>query len=363
VLIESPRREINKLIRSDDSVRRVIDEHFIVRAIQSGFAPNASFEELRDVARGAALSRFRADEPLFREGDEADCLHLIRSGSVAVSRLIGGRDVVTSYVAAGNYLGEMGLMGRTRRSATAKATVATETVTLDAASFERLLEKNPRLREQVQETVRKRLAANAQMSAQPQAGDLISFFMQQGLGEATDVLLIDETLCIGCDNCEKACAETHGGTSRLDREAGPSFAQVHVPTSCRHCENPQCMTECPPDAIRRAANGEVYILDSCIGCGNCERNCPYGVIQMAAPAPGKPGLLSWLLFGMGPGPGAQAGAGTPLAHDQQAPKKAVKCDMCKDLAGGPACVRACPTGAAIRISPDQFVDLARGGGG
>ena len=357
VLIETPRREINKLIKSDDSVRRVVDEHFIVRAIQSGFAPDASFEELRGVARGAALKRYRPDEALFHEGDEADCLHLIRSGSVAVSRAIGGRDVVTSYVAAGNYLGEMGLMGRTRRSATARAAVATETVTLDAASFNQLLGKNPRLREQVQDIVRQRLAANASMAAQPQAGDLISFFMQQGLGEATDVLLIDETLCIGCDNCEKACAETHAGTSRLDREAGPSFAQVHVPTSCRHCENPQCMTDCPPDAIRRAANGEVYILDSCIGCGNCERNCPYGVIQMAAPAPEKPGLLAWLLFGAGIGPGGTADA----TLDGDAPKKAVKCDMCKDLGGGPACVCACPTGAAIRISPDQFVELATRG--
>jgi CRP-like cAMP-binding protein/thioredoxin reductase/Pyruvate/2-oxoacid:ferredoxin oxidoreductase delta subunit len=361
VLIESPRREIIRLIKSDESFRRVIDEHFIVRALQSSFAPEAGFQDLQDVARRATLRRFKADEALFREGDEADCLHLIRSGSVAVSRAIGGREVVTSYVAAGNYLGEMGLMGRTRRSATAKATVATETVTLDAASFERLLESNPQLRAQVQDVVRMRLAANAQMAAQPQAGDLISFFMQQGLGEATDVLLIDETLCVGCDNCEKACAETHGGTSRLDREAGPSFAQVHVPTSCRHCENPRCMTECPPDAIRRAANGEVFILDSCIGCGNCERNCPYGVIQMAAPAPGKPGLWSWLLFGMGPGPGEEHRE--RAAQDEDAPKKAVKCDMCKDLAGGPACVRACPTGAAIRISPDQFVELASGGGG
>jgi Fe-S-cluster-containing hydrogenase component 2 len=40
------------------------------------------------------------------------------------------------------------------------------------------------------------------------------------------------------------------------------------------------------------------------------------------------------------------------------PKKAVKCDMCKDLPGGAACVRACPTGAAIRVSPGQFLNYA-----
>jgi Fe-S-cluster-containing hydrogenase component 2 len=38
-------------------------------------------------------------------------------------------------------------------------------------------------------------------------------------------------------------------------------------------------------------------------------------------------------------------------------KKAVKCDACISVEHGPACVKACPTGAAIRIGPDQYVDL------
>jgi CRP-like cAMP-binding protein/Fe-S-cluster-containing hydrogenase component 2 len=357
VILESPRREVIRLMNSYEPVRRSIDEHFIVRTLRAGLAPDAPQEELRAIAGTAQLLSFKPGEVLFNEGDDADGLHLVRSGSVSVSRRIGGRDIVTSYVAAGNYVGEMGLVGQAKRSATVRATVATDSIFLKADVFMKMLERNQGLRERVQETVRERLSENLRMEAQPEAGDLISFLMQQGLGEATDVLLIDETLCVGCDNCEKACAETHGGTSRLDRAAGPSYAQVHVPTSCRHCEDPHCMKDCPPDAIRRAPNGEVYVQDSCIGCGNCERNCPYGVIQMASRKEEAPNLLLWMLSGRGPGPGERQ----PLVDDREG-KKAVKCDMCKDLSGGPACVRACPTGAALRISPSEFVKLSKRAG-
>ena len=354
VLLESPRRDIVKLMNSYEQVRRVIDQHFIIRTLRAGLVPEAPFEELNMVALSAELRSYKADDVLFDEGDEADGLHLIRSGSVAISKHIGGRDIVTSYVAAGNYIGEMGLLGQSKRSATVKATVATESIYLSAEVFLKLLERNEGLRERVQDKVKERLSENLRMEAQPEAGDLISFLMQQGLGEATDVLLIDEALCIGCDNCERACAETHDGTSRLDRAAGPSYAQVHVPTSCRHCEDPHCMKDCPPDAIRRAPNGEVYIQDSCIGCGNCEQNCPYDVIQMASAKEDAPNLVSWLLTGKGAAPGERQ-----AVDDASAAKKAVKCDMCKDLSGGPACVRACPTGAALRISPAEFGKIAK----
>src|SRR5208283_2550744 len=177
-------------------------------------------EDLDALVQGAQVKKFDGGETLFAEGDAADGLYLLRRGSVTISRKIGGHDIVLSYVAAGNYVGEMALM-------------------------------------------------------------------------------IDESLCIRCNNCEKACADVHEGTSRLNREAGPTYAQIHVPTSCRHCEHPHCMKDCPPDAINRAPNGEVYIRDTCIGCANCERNCPYGVIQMAPLDPNRrrPALWQWLLWG------------------------------------------------------------------
>jgi len=111
------------------------------------------------------------------------------------------------------------------------------------------------------------------------------------------------------------------------------------------------MADCPPDAIHRAPNGEVFIADNCIGCGNCERNCPYGVIQMAETAPKEIKFWASLLRGKV----VEKSDG----NKKEAVKKAIKCDMCKDLEGGPACVRSCPTGAALRVKPEEFLSMSR----
>src|SRR3546814_19458952 len=86
-----------------------------------------------------------------------------------------------------------------------------------------------------------------------------NFLVENGIGEATDVLLIDENLCVGCDNCEKACADSHEGLSRLNREAGKTYAHFHVPTSCRHCEHPPCMAACPPNPLPPSPDRAAFI--------------------------------------------------------------------------------------------------------
>ncbi len=356
VLIEAPRRAMLKLIASVESVRKRIDEVFLKRAVRAYLAPMLPEAELDALLeRGVQVKRYAGGEALFREGDAPDGLYLIRRGSVMISRVIAGREVVLSYLSAGNYVGEMALLSESPRTATVKAASTTEALVLDSQSFKEVLGRNPAWREEMETRFLDRLRINAAMESQQDPGNIIAFLMRQGMGEATDVLLIDESLCIRCNNCEKACADVHDGTSRLDREAGPTFAQIHVPTSCRHCEHPHCMKDCPPDAIHRSAEGEVFINDTCIGCGNCEKNCPYGVIQLAPvdPKRRRPSLWSWLALGLGPEPGME-----PRPEGKDIPKKAVKCDMCMDLPGGAACVRACPTGAAIRVSPEQFLNYA-----
>jgi thioredoxin reductase/Fe-S-cluster-containing hydrogenase component 2/CRP-like cAMP-binding protein len=353
ILIETPRRTMLKLLNSNDEVRAGVDWIFIVRALQSQFAPNLPVAELRDLAQAAALEQFDAGGELYREGETGDCLHLVRSGTVALLR--GG--VVVGHAQGGQLVGQMALMGDPVRRETARAAVRTETIRLRRGEFLELLKKDPQRVGALQAETSAQLQRMSGLQARPDGGAVIDFLLGEGLAEATNALLIDEALCVGCDNCETACAETHGGISRLDRHRGKAFAALQVPISCRHCEHPHCMKDCPTDSIHRAPSGEVFIDDRCIGCGNCQTHCPYGVIRMEYPAPKKPGLLSWLLLGAGPGPGEDRSAAPAKSAGG---KKAVKCDACMGLDGGPACVRACPTGAAVRLAPDGFAALIEG---
>jgi cGMP-dependent protein kinase 2 len=321
------------------------------------------------VIDGAEVLTVKAGEAILTEGDEGNDIYVIRSGSMIVEKSIGGKPVFLSYLPAGSYVGEMSLIAGGRRTATVRAAIKSEVIRLPGDAFKRLLDAKPALLERARKDMAARQDVNAFVEAKKDSfsgvvdmySSIAGFLVEQGVGEATDVLLIDENLCVGCDNCEKACADSHEGLSRLDREAGRTYAHLHVPTSCRHCEHPHCMADCPPNAIHRGPDGEVFIDETCIGCGNCQRNCPYGVIRMDAVPPKKPGLLSWLLLGLGPGPGEPNKKWAEKHSDPlvEKPKKAIKCDMCAGIKGGPACVRACPTGAAIRVAPEEFLTVAK----
>ena len=366
ILVEVPRMAALKLMAGVPAAKRAVERISIERQLLQIFGSGLSSSDLADVLDSAEVQSVRAGVPIIEEGNEGRDVFVIRQGSMVVEKVIGGRPVFLSYLPAGSYVGEMALLGDGRRTATVRAAIKSEIIRLPGDAFGRLLATRPELLARMKGEMAARGRLNEFIEAKKEsfggAVDLYSsvatFLVENGIGEATDVLLIDENLCVGCDNCERACADSHEGLSRLDREAGKTYAHLHVPTSCRHCEHPHCMSDCPPNAIHRGPDGEVFIDDSCIGCGNCQRNCPYGVIRMEKVPPRKPPLLAWLLAGLGPGPGEPDKSWTEKRVAAETPKKAVKCDMCAGITGGPACVRACPTGAAIRVAPEQFLTVA-----
>jgi CRP-like cAMP-binding protein/Fe-S-cluster-containing hydrogenase component 2/thioredoxin reductase len=351
VLVETPRRTMLNLIESVPAVQRLLDEVSLKRVVINCFGGALGEGDLNHLVHEAKFKRYAIGEVIFNEGDAPDALYMIRRGSVTVSRQVAGKELVSAYVSAGNYIGEMALVSNTPRTATVRAAAPTEAVLLEADRFRAVLAQNPALLSELTGDYLKRVSDNASPALR-QTGEFVRFLMDQGVGEATDVLLVDNSKCIRCRNCEDACADVHGGTSRLNRDAGRTHGLIHVPASCRHCEHPRCMQDCPPDAIRRSSNGEVFISESCIGCGNCQSNCTYGVIHMAGKSDRRRSGLLNLIFGWNqPLPAGDSQNGEPE-------KIATKCDMCMGIVGGAACVRACPTGAAFRVSPEQFLKIS-----
>ena len=80
--------------------------------------------------------RFFQSDTLFREGDPADCVMRVLSGTVEVIRQVNGSEIVLGRVQTGQHLGEMGVIeGRHRRSASARAVGEVEVEIIGAEDF------------------------------------------------------------------------------------------------------------------------------------------------------------------------------------------------------------------------------------
>ena len=155
--------------------------------------------------------------------------------------------------------------------------------------------------------------------------------------------MLDLEKCTRCDECTKACSDSHDHVTRLIRE-GLRFDKYLVASSCRSCLDPYCMVGCPVGSIRRRESREIIIEDWCIGCGKCAENCPYGNINMhpfptgqKAPDPDNPRRM------------------VPVLQ-----QKATTCDLCIELDGHPSCVYACPHDAAHRMTGEEFKRVVEG---
>lgn len=136
---------------------------------------------------------------------------------------------------------------------------------------------------------------------------------------------------------------------------------------------------CSRAGIARRPNGEVYITESCIGCGICAERCPYGAISIVdldeeavsasvsksfnaffTKKAGKERERRYLPMATGSTMLDRRVSSGPLnvvqpanGYDELRKKLAIKCDLCAEY-NDQACVQACPTGAAIRVQPTKF---------
>ncbi len=174
-------------------------------------------------------------------------------------------------------------------------------------------------------------SAISSQDAAPEHQQRLEQFVQRRLINGEQAMLIDLDRCTRCDDCVRACAETHQGNPRFMR-TGPVVGHHMVANACMHCTDPVCLIGCPTGAIgREHSTGVVQINDNtCIGCGTCAQSCPYENIRLVE------------IFD---------DQFRQQVDQRQLPiLKATKCDLCVDYSTGPACQNACPHDALVRIN-------------
>ena len=94
------------------------------------------FEQL---AAASALRRYEPEARIFVQGDDGNCMYVVRSGRVGIV----SNGAVLETVGPGQTFGEVALLDGSPRSASAIAREATEVAVIDEATFLMLLQKNP----------------------------------------------------------------------------------------------------------------------------------------------------------------------------------------------------------------------------
>ncbi len=339
VVLEMLRNILDILKRGSKDFKKQIDDSYRERALASHLRSMPLFagltdEFVADLRGRVELVSYAPGKVICAQGDEADRLYLIRIGFVKVTQSSPGGEVILHYLHRGDYFGEMGLLGGGHRTASCVALDHVELVEIDRADFELMMEQYPAVRTGMQAKADAHRVQNARRMEQLSSVS-VDEFLEQGLMQAQNLLLIDLDKCTRCDECVRACAASHESVTRLIRD-GLRYENYLVPTTCRSCHDPLCMIGCPVGSIRRRETLEIIIEDWCIGCSLCAKNCPYGNINMHVIEEG--------------GKGKADAEDTKKAKPQE---KAITCDLCADLPE-PSCVYACPHEAAHRVNPMEF---------
>ena len=403
VVLEVPEQVMQRLIEIVPAVRTFFERLNNARSIESVMKRMAIFQGIADpdirwIANKIQFKNFDRDEQLFTESDKGqparESLHIIMEGFVKVARRTTAGtghhktgERIIAYRQGGDYFaGGLDMLGD-GRAVTVTAINRVRVAEIPRQEMLTILarypEVNQRFMTRLQEyrvaavaaesfigSMEFLRAAPAQSYADAEARAGLRALVGGGVVEGTEVLVIDLDKCVHCDKCEDACARRHGH-SRMNRK-GMVVGNISIATACRQCQDPVCML-CSRAGIARMPSGEVYITESCIGCGICAERCPYDNISIVSLEQEVEERTTWQRFAQffSKGAGKELGKRMlPMASMKAAPgplniqqpldafgeirkKVAIKCDLCAGY-NNQACVQACPTGAAFRAQPAQF---------
>jgi CRP/FNR family cyclic AMP-dependent transcriptional regulator len=97
---------------------------------------------------GRAISIYRANQPIFSQGEPADSVFYIQEGKVKVTVMSEqGKEAIVAILGIGDFCGEGCLAGQPRRMATAAAMEDSKIMRLEKAGMNRLLHDEPEFSE------------------------------------------------------------------------------------------------------------------------------------------------------------------------------------------------------------------------
>lgn len=408
LVLRIPEQVMQRLMELVPGVRAHFETYNQARSLKSILRRLYLFQGVADsdldwLIRQTLVKEYDRSTRLFAEDDQGgrparETLHIILEGFVKVSRrtLEGtgqhkSNERIIAYRQGGDYFaGGLDLLGDEQAVTVTtinRCRVAEVPRNAIQMLFQRYTEMQERFTERLHEYVETAVSAqgftrisgplqhfaSTVQLADPHVQEGLHSLVSDGVVEGTEVLVIDLDKCIHCNECEEACERRHGH-SRMNRK-GMVVGNISIATACRQCQDPVCML-CTRAGIARHPNGEVYITESCIGCGICAERCPYGAISIVNVEDDAPARSSWQRFSefftKGSGreqarktlpvlsaTGGKYAAPGPLesttrgGYEELRKKIAIKCDLCAGYSDQ-ACVQACPMGAAVRVQPVKF---------
>ncbi len=398
IVLEIPKLAVLRLMEQSPSFGETMDVLYTKRALHShatnpgtlGALPEAAIAEL---LTNAHLELVPAGKVLFTQVEGPNDFFLVRAGFLRALQHDGVGDRVLTYFREGDLFGLTAILNREpAHGYSAQAVGRTEVVRFPGANLGNLFARYPQVHAALSASAyeAERLARSHEVGVGPLtlggyaapgagrpsypaghsmppgvsgagrpsnpsglSGDRQRFeagvLVEEGIAKGREVLVIDQNLCTGCNNCIDACERRHG-TSRLQLR-GLQADHYMFPAACRHCADPACLL-CSVNGIVRLPSGEIQIVeDNCIGCGACAERCPYGNINMHAVKQKKRGFWPGMLDFLARGSSREAAL---EALDPKVERVAVKCDLCAGHADY-ACVTACPVGANFRVDPSRLV--------
>jgi CRP/FNR family transcriptional regulator, cyclic AMP receptor protein len=80
-------------------------------------------------------SAYKAGEVIFREGDSEDTMYFIKEGKVEISKKMGDAEQVIAFLGQNDFFGEMALLSKSPRSASARAVKDTTVIAFNRKQF------------------------------------------------------------------------------------------------------------------------------------------------------------------------------------------------------------------------------------